>query len=95
VTATVSVCTAAVAQSAVALGPYKLNVIVPVGVDPPERVAVSVTAVPSVPPGLGRVARAGEALALAPFRIRLAVAAGLVPVAVSVPVSLWPAVVGA
>jgi hypothetical protein len=44
-------------------GPYRLNVIVPVGLSPPVKVAVSViVAVPTVPPALGAVAIAGEAL---------------------------------
>jgi hypothetical protein len=49
-------------QPAVALGPYKLNVIVPVGEEPPDRTAVSCTVVPTGPPGLGVVEMAGEDL---------------------------------
>jgi hypothetical protein len=57
-------------------------------------VAVSVTAVlPTGPPALGLVAKAGEAFALAPPRVRLAVP--VLPVAVSVALSVWPGVVGA
>jgi hypothetical protein len=48
-----------------------------------------------VPPALGLVATAGEAFALAPLRVKLAVADGLLLVAVSVTLSLWPAAAGA
>ena len=37
-------------QTAVALGPYRSKVIVPVGVVPPDSVAVSVTETPIAPP---------------------------------------------
>ena len=83
-------------QAAVALGPYSLNSTVPPGDEPPDKVAVSFTVVlPTVPPALGLVARAGKAFALTPLRVRLAVTAGLLLVAVSVALSVWPLVVGA
>jgi hypothetical protein len=50
---------------------------------------------PTVPPALGLVAMAGEAFALAPFSVKLAVADGLLLVAVSVTLSFCPALVGA
>src|SRR5215468_3951658 len=65
----------------------------PLGLTAFERVAVSVTAVPIGPPTLGIVANAGEAFALAPARVRLAVP--VLPVAVSVALSVWPGVAGA
>jgi hypothetical protein len=73
-----------------------LNSIVPVGEDPPDKVAVSVTVVlPTGPPGLALVAMTGEAFVLAPVRARLAVAAGLLLVAVSLALSFWLLAAGA
>jgi hypothetical protein len=47
---------------AVALGPYRLKVIVPVGAEPPDKVAMSVTvALPAGPPPLGLVVMVGAA----------------------------------
>jgi len=88
--------TAVPEQLAAAVGPYKLNVIVPVGDEPPDKAAVSRTVLPTGPPGLGVVAMTGEDFgALAPRRVRLAAAAGLLLVPVSVAVSFWPPVAGA
>ena len=54
-------------QSAVPLGPYGLNVIIPVGEEPPDKMAVSVTVVPPTgPPAPGVVEMAGVALAGTP-----------------------------
>ena len=64
-TAAVSVSTGVPEQLAVALGPYKLNVIIPVGDEPPDNVAVSDTVVlPTGPPGLGVVTMAVTASGL-------------------------------
>jgi hypothetical protein len=90
------VSTAVPEQFAVALGPYRVNVIDPPGEEPPDKLAVSfIVVAPTVPPALGLVARAGEAFALAPLRARLAVAEGLLLVAVSVALSVWPLEAGA
>jgi hypothetical protein len=45
--------TGAVLQSAVVLGPYRSNVIMPVGMSLPVKVAVSVTGSPGGTPGWG------------------------------------------
>ena len=72
-----------------------LNSTVPAGWYPPDRVAVSVRVVPTVPPGPELVAMAGAALAATPARAGVAVAAGLLLVAVRVAVAAWPGVAGA
>ena len=64
-TVSVSVNTGVLVQLAVPLGPYKLKVIGPVGSSPPVRVAVSLTAAPTVPPALGLVVMAGAAWLMA------------------------------
>ena len=69
--------TAVLVQLAVALGPCSWNSIVPVGLAPPARVAVSVTVVPTVAPPLGLVAMAGEALLMATDSAPQPEAAGL------------------
>ncbi len=63
VTVAVSVSTAMVEQFCDALGPYRVKVIVPVGLNPPDKVAVSFTVVDTaapVPVVLGAVVMPGE-----------------------------------
>jgi hypothetical protein len=72
-------------QSAAVLGPYSWNSMLPPGAEPPVKAAMSITVVPGGPPGLALVEIAGDAFAPpVPVRVRLAVAAGLLLVAVSV-----------
>jgi hypothetical protein len=80
VTLAVSVSTGVVVQFADELGPYRLNVIVPPGLKPPDKVAVSFTVVAPaapVPVVLGAVVMAGEAWPMTTDSSLQPVAAGL------------------